>query len=524
MVADRRITVGVMAVDLDEGRVRLAMTATKNPGTSDVPGITIEQGVTGLGVVPRPTDQHRSTVSRSPRCSRTRESTLKQAIRWMKRALTRQMDPYFVNKIHDLVGLYLDPPERVLVFGVVEASEAQSPDRSRSTPTGAPHRIGHDDVRVDASTPFAAPDGATRRVIGFRDRRRRAEGLKEFLRKVDREAPLGLDIHVVLDNYAPHEVRRIKTWPLYHRRFHLHVAPTRSSWLSLAERWFAARTTRHMRQGVHTTENTLDRDVEAWIAARNTNPRPYVWTKTTDQILEYLADRMGDTPDSTHQSGGADLFWGRLRAIDWAGVCAGPHHTPGAGVLIPRLLHGLSCAADPVSARWWAEELYEMAFHDHSGGYLRSAESMTPFLVVICDSNRAAPQAAALTLLAQFAGGFPTAGRECCQAVDLHERTMEAVRAGLPSYYTQLRSPIAQVRAAAFVLLSVLEHAPIKNLSQAERIALSAEVSETSPRFRQAMERLTATERDPLVLKRIQEAEIDPLFGIDEGFGLEVFL
>ncbi|MFG2946206.1 hypothetical protein [Streptomyces adustus] len=442
----------------------------------------------------------------------------------MKRALTKQMDPYFVNKIHDLVGLYLDPPERVLVFGVVEASEVQSPDGSGSTPTGAPHRIGHDDVRVDASTPFATLDGPSGTVIGFRQRRRRAEGLKEFLRKVDREAPLGLDLHVVLDNYAPHKVGRIKTWPLYHRRFHLHVAPTRSSWLGLAERWFAAHTTRDIERGVQTTENSLERDVEAWIAGRNTNPEPYVWTKTTDQILERLADRMGDIPDSAHQPGGTDLFEGRLSAVDWAGVCAGPHHIPGAGVLIPRLLHGLSCAADPVSARWWAEELYEMAFHDHSGGYLRSAEAMTPFLVVICDANRAAPQAATLTLLAQFAGGFPTAGSECCQAVDLHERTTEAVRAGLAGYYTQLRSPFAQVRAAAFVLLSVLEHASVKNLSPAERVALPVGVPETSPRFRQALERLTATERDPLVLKRIQEAEIDPLFGVDEGFGLELLL
>ncbi|MGW2822989.1 transposase [Streptomyces sp. NPDC001443] len=411
----------------------------------------------------------------------------------------------------------------MLVFGVVEASELRSPDRSRSTPTGGSHRIGHDDVPVGATTPFAALGGVTRTVRGFRHRRRRAEDLREFLSRIDREVPLGLHIHVVLDDRAPHEVRRIKTWPLYHYRFHLHVTPTSSSWLSMAERWFAARTTRRTGRGVHTPENTLERDVEAWIAGRNTNPRPYVWIKTTDEILEYLADSMGDTPDSAGQPGGTDLFGGRLREIDWAGVCGGPHHIPGSGVLIPRLLHGLSCAADPVSARWWGEELHEMARHDHSDTYLRSAELMTPFLVMICDSNRTAPQAIALTLLAHFAGGFSATMGECCQGEVLRERTVEAVRAGLPGYYTRLRSPIPQVRAAAFVLLSVLEHASLRELSSAERIALPAGVPETSARFRQALERLAATERDPLVLQRIQEAGTDPLFGIGEAaFGIEL--
>ncbi|MFD8735053.1 transposase [Streptomyces sp. NPDC059618] len=423
---------------------------------------------------------------------------MKHVTHRLKRAQEPSMDPYFFGKVHDLVGLYLDPPERVLAFGVVETIELRSPDHRWPTTAGVPHPVGHEGVRAGATTPSAAPEAAGGTVLGFRHRRRRAENLMEFLRRIDREVPLGLDIHLVLDNSATHKARSIRTWLLDHRRFHLHVAPTSSSWPALAERW---------------------------IAARNTDPGPFARTRTADEILEHLAHLMGDVPDATGRSGGADPFESRLREIDWAGVCGGPDHRAGAGALLPRLLHGLSCAADPASAHWWGVELYETAFHTHSGGYLRPAALMTPFLVTICDANRAAPQAVALTLLAHFAGGFPTTVGECCRGEVLEEWTAEAVRAGSPSYYALLTSPVPQVRAAAFVLLSVLEHAAVRRLSPAERIALPTGVPETSARFRRALDRLAATETDPHVLKRIQEAEIDPLFGTGEAaFGIELDL
>ncbi|WP_031509888.1 IS630 family transposase [Streptomyces megasporus] len=210
-------------------------------------------------------------------------------------------DPYFVDKVHDVVGLYLDPPERALVFCVDEKSQIQALDRSQPVlpmMPGVPQRLTHDYVRAGTTTLFAALEVATGKVIGSLHRRHRAEEFNKFLVKLDKEVPAGLDIHLVLDNYATHKTPAIKKWLLAHPRFHLHFTPTGASWLNLVERWFAELTNKQIRRGVHRSVQALERDIRDWIARWNTNPRPYVWTKTADEILERLAAYLNRIPDS----------------------------------------------------------------------------------------------------------------------------------------------------------------------------------------------------------------------------------
>ena len=212
-------------------------------------------------------------------------------------------DPFFVDKVHDVVGLYLDPPERALVFCVDEKSQIQALDRSQPVlpmMPGVPQRVTHDYVRADTTTLFAALKVATGKVIGSLHRRHRAEEFKKFLITLDKQTPEHLDIHLVLDNYATHKTPAIKTWLVAHPRFHLHFTPTGSSWLNLVERWFAELTDKKIRRSAHKTVTALENDIRDWIANWNTNPRPYVWTKTADEILERLATYLNRIPDSGH--------------------------------------------------------------------------------------------------------------------------------------------------------------------------------------------------------------------------------
>jgi transposase len=210
-------------------------------------------------------------------------------------------DPFFVDKVHDVVGLYLDPPERALVFCVDEKSQIQALDRSQPVlpmMPGTPQRTTHDYVRAGTTTLFAALEVTTGTVIGSLHRRHRTEEFKKFLVKLEREIPPNLDVHLVLDNYATHKTQAIKTWLVAHPRFHLHFTPTGSSWLNLVERWFAELTNKRIRRGVHKSVQALEKDIRTWIADWNTNPRPYVWTKTADEILERLAGYLKRIPDS----------------------------------------------------------------------------------------------------------------------------------------------------------------------------------------------------------------------------------
>jgi transposase len=191
-----------------------------------------------------------------------------------------------------VVGLYLDPPERALVLCVDENSQIQALDRSQPVlpmMPGMPERRTHDDVRNGTSSLFAALDVATGKVIGSVHRRHRAVEFKKFLTKLDKQVPAELGVHLVCDNYATHKTDTIQRWLATHPRFHLHFVPTSSSWLNQVERWFSELTTKLLQRGVHKNVQQLEADIRNWIATWNEDPRPFVWTKTADEILGSLA-------------------------------------------------------------------------------------------------------------------------------------------------------------------------------------------------------------------------------------------
>ena len=198
----------------------------------------------------------------------------------------------FVEKVRDIVGLYLDPPERALVLCVDEKAQIQALDRSAPTLPmlpGTPARATHDYERNGTSSLFAALDAASGKVIRSLHARHRAIEFKQFLAKIEREVPAELDVHLILDNYATHKTPAIKRWLAAHPRFHLHFTPTGASWLNLVERWFAELTARKLKRGAHRSTRALNADINAWVEHWNEDPKPFVWTKTADQILEALA-------------------------------------------------------------------------------------------------------------------------------------------------------------------------------------------------------------------------------------------
>ncbi|AQY20284.1 hypothetical protein T261_01700 [Streptomyces lydicus] len=212
-------------------------------------------------------------------------------------------DLLFIDKVRDVVGLYLDPPEKALVLCVDEKSQIQALDRSQPVlpmVPGVPERRSHDYVRAGTTTLFAALEVASGKVIGSLHRRHRAVEFKKFLAKLDKEVPADLDVHLILDNYVTHKTPVVKKWLLGHPRFHLHFTPTSSSWLNLVERWFAELTQKKLKRGVHRSVQALERDIRAWLADWNEQPRPFIWTKTTDQILDKVATYCRRISDSGH--------------------------------------------------------------------------------------------------------------------------------------------------------------------------------------------------------------------------------
>jgi transposase len=201
-------------------------------------------------------------------------------------------DPQFIDKVRDIVGLYLDPPEAALVLCVDEKSQIQALDRTApSLPIlpGTPARRSHDYVRHGTASLFAALDVASGRVISQVYRRHRHQEFLKFLRAIDAAVPAELELHLVCDNYQTHKTPEIRRWLVRHPRFHLHLTPTYSSWLNLVERWFAELTNRKLRRSAHRSVAELEADLAAWIAAWNDDPKPFVWTKTADEILDNLA-------------------------------------------------------------------------------------------------------------------------------------------------------------------------------------------------------------------------------------------
>lgn len=212
-------------------------------------------------------------------------------------------DPLFVEKVRDIVGLYLDPPERALVLCVDEKSQIQALDRAQPIlpiMPGVPERATHDYKRNGTSSLFAALEVASGKVIGSMHSRHRAIEFKKFLIKIDQEVPAGLEVHLILDNYATHKTPAITRWLLCHPRFHLHFTPTGASWLNLVERWFAELTSRKIKRGTHHSVRELNKDIRDWIAHWNENPRPYAWTKTADQIFATIAAYCQRISDSGH--------------------------------------------------------------------------------------------------------------------------------------------------------------------------------------------------------------------------------
>ena len=212
-------------------------------------------------------------------------------------------DPQFIDKVRDVVGLYLDPPEHAVVLCVDEKTQIQAIERTAPClpilPT-TPARRSHDYVRNGTTSLFAALNVATGQIIASHHRQHRHQEFLKFLKAIDAATPGSLDLHLICDNYATHKTPAVKNWLLRHPRFHIHFVPTSSSWLNLVERWFAELTNRKLRRSAHRSVRELEADIQAWIRAWNDDPRPFVWTKTADEILESIAGYLQLINDSGH--------------------------------------------------------------------------------------------------------------------------------------------------------------------------------------------------------------------------------
>src|SRR3954469_22337949 len=289
-------------------------------------------GLEGLADEPRPgrprviSDEQVEAV-----IVKTLEATPKDATHWSTRAMAREVgltqtavsriwrafglqphrqdswklskDPLFIDKVRDVVGLYLAPPERAVVLCVDEKSQIQALDRTAPILPmlpGTPERATHDYKRAGTSSLYAALDITTGQVIGALHQRHRAIEFKKFLQTIDREVPDELAVHLVLDNSSTHKTPAIQRWLAAHPRFVVHFTPTSSSWLNLVERWFAELTTKKLRRGAHRSVAALNADIRAWIKTWNDDPKPFVWTKTADQILDSIARYCERINDSRH--------------------------------------------------------------------------------------------------------------------------------------------------------------------------------------------------------------------------------
>jgi transposase len=213
-------------------------------------------------------------------------------------------DPLFVEKVRDIVGLYVNPPDGALVLCVDEKTQVQALDRTAPVlplRPGLPERRTHDYVRHGTTNLYAALDVASGHVIADMSERHRAEEFRRFLNLINRLVPEDLDVHLVVDNVSTHKTPEIKRWLLRHPRFTLHFTPTYSSWINLVERWFAELTTKWLRRGTHRSTKELEAAITSWVEHWNQDPKPLVWHKSADEILETLAtycQRM--TSDSGH--------------------------------------------------------------------------------------------------------------------------------------------------------------------------------------------------------------------------------
>jgi transposase len=212
-------------------------------------------------------------------------------------------DPQFIDKVRDIVGLYLNPPEAAVVLCVDEKSQIQALDRSAPVlplMPGVPARQSHDYIRNGTTNLYAALDVASGQVLAEMTPRHRAEEFRRFLGLIDAAVPAHLDIHVVLDNSSTHKTPSIQRWLVRHPRFTLHFTPTYSSWLNLVERWFAELTRKWIKRSSHRSVRDLVASIRTWISNWNDNPKPFVWHKNADEILDSLAAYCQRINDSGH--------------------------------------------------------------------------------------------------------------------------------------------------------------------------------------------------------------------------------
>jgi transposase len=301
-----------------------------------------EARLAGLADEPRPGAPRTITDAQvEAAVTRTLESRPANATHWSTRALARDLglsqtavsriwrafglkphrqgsfklstDPFFVEKVRDIVGLYLSPPDRAIVLCVDEKSQAQALDRTQPIQPalpGRPEKASHDYVRHGTTSLFAALDVATGKVMGACHRRHRHQEFLAFLDDIDATLgrPPGTAIHVVMDNYGTHKHPLVRAWFVRHPEFVPHFTPTSSSWLNQVERFFAEITERRIRRGAFRSVEELERAIEDYLKAHNVQPRPFVWTKDADLILRKVqkaAERLAppDNPKRTSDSG-----------------------------------------------------------------------------------------------------------------------------------------------------------------------------------------------------------------------------
>jgi transposase len=212
-------------------------------------------------------------------------------------------DPFFVEKVRDVVGLYLNPPEHALVLCVDEKSQIQALDRTRPIVPlrpGVPERQTHDYKRHGTTSLFAALDVATGKVIGSLHRRQRHQEFLRFLERIDAAVPEPFEIHLVMDNYGTHKMPKVKRWFARRLRYHLHFTPTSASWLNQVERFFGLITERRIRRGTFGSVRELESAIRDYLTQHNENAKPFAWTADADTILKKLARFCMRTSDSGH--------------------------------------------------------------------------------------------------------------------------------------------------------------------------------------------------------------------------------
>jgi transposase len=212
-------------------------------------------------------------------------------------------DPQFTCKVRDICGLYLNPPEAAVVLCVDEQSQIQALDRTAPIlplMPATPQRRSHDSIRHGTTNLYAALNLASGLVISQMTPRHRAIEFRRFLDRVDQAVPAGLDVHVICEDSSTHKTPAVRRWLVAHPRFHLHFTPTYSPWLNLVERWFAELTSKWLKRGSHRSVPELTRSIQSWIDTWNDEPRPFVWTKTADQIIDKITRYLQPISNSRH--------------------------------------------------------------------------------------------------------------------------------------------------------------------------------------------------------------------------------